>query len=144
APELLVLDEAWTGLDAAARDALDRAVAERTAAGGAVLFVDHDPRRLADAADATYLIEGASLRKAEGVDGSMTDGRQVVVTATAPADDTDPDLPQPHTLARLDTRTVRVTAPAGHSDAVLRTLLNARPPWHVVAVRTEPAPGEDR
>jgi ABC-2 type transport system ATP-binding protein len=46
-PGLLVLDEAWTGLDVTARAALDDAVAERVAAGGAVLFVDHDPGRLA-------------------------------------------------------------------------------------------------
>ncbi|HXP20330.1 MAG TPA: ABC transporter ATP-binding protein [Streptosporangiaceae bacterium] len=47
-PGLLVLDEAWTGLDTAARAALDGAVAERLADGGAVVFVDHDPRRLAE------------------------------------------------------------------------------------------------
>ena len=46
-PGLLVLDEAWTGLDVSARGALDDAVAERVAGGGAVLFVDHDPARLA-------------------------------------------------------------------------------------------------
>lgn len=38
-PELLVLDEAWTGLDTAARDELDRAVAERVAAGGTVVLL---------------------------------------------------------------------------------------------------------
>jgi ABC-2 type transport system ATP-binding protein len=43
---LLVLDEAWTGLDTEARTALDEAVAERVADGGSVVFVDHDPRRL--------------------------------------------------------------------------------------------------
>ncbi len=43
---LLVLDEAWTGLDVDAKAALDDAVAERIAAGGSVVFVDHDPRRL--------------------------------------------------------------------------------------------------
>ncbi|WP_442785585.1 ATP-binding cassette domain-containing protein [Actinacidiphila sp. DG2A-62] len=46
-PELLVLDEAWTGLDAVARETLDAAVRERLAAGATVLFVDHDPTRLA-------------------------------------------------------------------------------------------------
>ncbi len=46
-PGLLVLDEAWTGLDSAARGELDAAVAERVAAGGTVLFVDHDAARLA-------------------------------------------------------------------------------------------------
>jgi len=47
-PELLVLDEAWTGLDAVGRAVLDGEVAGRVAAGGVVVFVDHDPRRLAD------------------------------------------------------------------------------------------------
>jgi ABC-2 type transport system ATP-binding protein len=46
-PGLLLLDEAWTGLDQAARGALDAAVSERLAAGGTVVFVDHDPARLA-------------------------------------------------------------------------------------------------
>ena len=44
---LLVLDEAWTGLDVEARAALDEAVAERIDDGGSVVFVDHDPARLA-------------------------------------------------------------------------------------------------
>ncbi|MFE5119328.1 ATP-binding cassette domain-containing protein [Streptomyces sp. NPDC056669] len=51
APGLLVLDEAWTGLDQAARGVLDASVADRVADGGAVVFVDHDPRRLAGAPD---------------------------------------------------------------------------------------------
>ena len=46
-PGLLVLDEAWTGLDQAARGELDAAVTERLADGGAVLFVDHEQARLA-------------------------------------------------------------------------------------------------
>ena len=62
-PGLLVLDEAWTGLDAAARVALDDAVAERVAAGGAVLFVDHDPARLAGRDDERWRLGG---------DGRMT------------------------------------------------------------------------
>ena len=46
-PGLLVLDEAWTGLDQAARGELDAAVVERLADGGAVMFVDHEQARLA-------------------------------------------------------------------------------------------------
>jgi ABC-2 type transport system ATP-binding protein len=57
-PGLLVLDEAWTGLDLAARGALDDAVAERVAAGGSVLFVDHDPARLAGQADEHWRLGG--------------------------------------------------------------------------------------
>jgi ABC-2 type transport system ATP-binding protein len=57
-PGLLVLDEAWTGLDVGARGALDDAIAERVAAGGAVLFVDHDPARLAGREDERWRLGG--------------------------------------------------------------------------------------
>ena len=50
-PGLLVLDEAWTGLDLAARATLDAAVRERLSEGGTVVFVDHDPARLTDRVD---------------------------------------------------------------------------------------------
>jgi ABC-2 type transport system ATP-binding protein len=58
-PRLLVLDEAWTGLDQAARGELDAAVRERIAAGGTVMYVDHDPARLAaEAAERWQLTDG--------------------------------------------------------------------------------------
>ena len=55
---LLVLDEAWTGLDRAARAELDAAVEERVAAGGTVLFVDHDQARLAGREDERWDFDG--------------------------------------------------------------------------------------
>jgi ABC-type multidrug transport system ATPase subunit len=58
-PALLVLDEAWTGLDQAARAELDAAVGERVAAGGTVLFVDHDQARLAGREDMRLSFDGA-------------------------------------------------------------------------------------
>ncbi|MEV6356851.1 ABC transporter ATP-binding protein [Streptomyces hydrogenans] len=61
-PGLLVLDEAWTGLDTGARAALDDAVRERVAAGATVLFVDHDPRRLAGEAHPTLRVENGHVR----------------------------------------------------------------------------------
>ncbi|WP_234356895.1 ATP-binding cassette domain-containing protein [Streptomyces sp. NBRC 110028] len=61
APGLLVLDEAWTGLDRTARGVLDEAVAERVADGAAVVFVDHDPPRLGRPLD--------RARRAAGVRG---------------------------------------------------------------------------
>jgi ABC-2 type transport system ATP-binding protein len=54
---MLVLDEAWTGLDAEARAALDEVVSERLAEGGSVVFVDHDPRRLDHLEAERYRIE---------------------------------------------------------------------------------------
>jgi ABC-2 type transport system ATP-binding protein len=55
---MLVLDEAWTGLDVDARAALDEVVAERLAQGGSVVFVDHDPRRLEHLEADRWRIEG--------------------------------------------------------------------------------------
>ena len=58
-PGLLVLDEAWTGLDQAARAELDSAVGERVAVGGTVLFVDHEAARLAGREDERWNFDGA-------------------------------------------------------------------------------------
>jgi ABC-2 type transport system ATP-binding protein len=71
APGLLVLDEAWTGLDQAARAELDAAVTERVDAGGAVLFVDHDPARLAGREHERWEFDGA--------------GRVTILSGPAPA-----------------------------------------------------------
>jgi ABC-type Mn2+/Zn2+ transport system ATPase subunit len=59
APGLLVLDEAWTGLDQAARGALDAAALERVADGGTVLFVDHEQARLAGWISEKWQFDGA-------------------------------------------------------------------------------------
>jgi ABC-2 type transport system ATP-binding protein len=61
-PGLLILDEAWTGLDAAARAALDGVVAERLADGGAVVFVDHDPARLAELGPERWQVAGGQVK----------------------------------------------------------------------------------
>jgi ABC-type multidrug transport system ATPase subunit len=134
-PELLVLDEAWTGLDADARAELERAVAERTAAGGAVVFVDHDPRRLADAPDATYTVRDGTLHRRTG-DTRVSAGPRAVVRVQGP-----PGTALPadalRTAASADETgpgAYALTVPASHSDVLLRTLLSARPPWHVVSV----------
>jgi ABC-2 type transport system ATP-binding protein len=58
-PGLLILDEAWTGLDQAARAELDAAVGERVADGGTVLFVDHDQARLAGREDERWNFDTA-------------------------------------------------------------------------------------
>ncbi|NUQ97846.1 MAG: ATP-binding cassette domain-containing protein [Streptomyces sp.] len=136
-PELLVLDEAWTGLDAAARDELERAVAERTAAGCAVVFVDHDPRRLAGAPATTYTVRDGGLERRTRETAPAHDGPQVVVEVQGPQG----GQPPVEALGALVSAeeaapgTHRLTVPASHSDVVLRTLLTARPPWHVVSVQ---------
>jgi ABC-type Mn2+/Zn2+ transport system ATPase subunit len=146
-PGLLVLDEAWTGLDQAARGALDAAVRERVAAGGSVLFVDHDPARLADfvmerwrlSAGAVAIAPAYSLSVPEP-DRPASSGGPVTIELSGVADSS---------LARLrGLRQVQGVAAAGHlqpsvvavtvapqaADQVLREVLS----WdgvHVVAVR---------
>ncbi len=60
-PGLLVLDEAWTGLDQAARGALDAAIGERLAEGGTVLFVDHELARLASLVSQRWQLGGGNV-----------------------------------------------------------------------------------
>lgn len=140
-PELLVLDEAWTGLDAAAREELERAVAEHTAAGTAVVFVDHDPGRLAGAPDATYTVRDAGLDLRTEQAAADPTGPHVTVVVQGPRG---APLPADATRTVISARepapgTHRLTLPASHSDVLLRALLTARPPWHVVSVSQESA-----
>lgn len=134
-PELLVLDEAWTGLDTEARAELERAVAERTAAGGSVVFVDHDPRRLAGLPDATYAVRGTGLVESASPEPGPS-GPQVTADVQGPPDGRLPDDVRRIVTTADETApgSYRLTVPAPHSDILLRTLLTARPPWHVVSV----------
>jgi ABC-2 type transport system ATP-binding protein len=61
-PSLLLLDEAWTGLDAPAQRALTEIVVDRRRdEGSVVVFADHGDRALGLAPDATYRVHGGAL-----------------------------------------------------------------------------------
>ncbi|WP_328301418.1 ATP-binding cassette domain-containing protein [Streptomyces sp. NBC_00435] len=125
-PQLLVLDEAWTGLDEAARAELDRAVTERVVAGAAVVFVDHDPRRLAGAAGARYRVEGAAV---VALRDPADPGPLVrIEVAGPPGAVLPPGLTVEPSPAGGGAGRVALTVPAEHSDAALRALLAASPP----------------
>ncbi|MGW8552873.1 ATP-binding cassette domain-containing protein [Streptomyces tubercidicus] len=150
-PGLLVLDEAWTGLDGGAREVLDRAVAERVADGGTVVFVDHDPRRLAGAADARYRVADGRLLPHEESGGPApgttdTAGPRVLIEAEGAPGSLPPtgaqQLPGGPEITPGPDGTTRLTVPAVHSDALLRVLLTARPPWHIRSVTAVVRPGE--
>ncbi|WP_328916694.1 MULTISPECIES: ATP-binding cassette domain-containing protein [unclassified Streptomyces] len=130
-PRLLVLDEAWTGLDTDARTVLDDAVRERVAAGGTVFFVDHDPRRLAGEATAVYAVGTGRLETPEAPPAVRT-GPRVLIEAAGEGE----VPPAAGEFTRTEDGGVRVETAAEESDAVLRALLGARPPWHITAVRT--------
>ncbi|MFB7548347.1 ATP-binding cassette domain-containing protein [Streptomyces sp. NPDC056154] len=139
-PELLVLDEAWTGLDAEARDELDRAVAERVAAGSTVVFVDHDPRRLAGVVDTVFRVEAHGLF-AVPVVPAAEQGPRVRIDVAGPRDAALPtDLPGAPERTSAPDGGVRLTVAATHSDALLLALLTARPPWHVRQLTPAPDP----
>ncbi|MEU2910828.1 ATP-binding cassette domain-containing protein [Streptomyces massasporeus] len=135
-PGLLVLDEAWTGLDTAARAELERAVAERTAAGGSVVFVDHDPRRLAGLPDERYAVRDTGLVRQEPSTAPIASGPHLLVETLGPPDGRLPEGVRRTAASAEETGPgrYRLRVPAPHSDVLLRTLLTARPPWHVVSV----------
>jgi ABC-2 type transport system ATP-binding protein len=136
-PGLLVLDEAWTGLDQAARGTLDQTVRERVASGGTVVFVDHDPARLAGEADEHWALDGAGRatvlpgdRAAPDALASRRAGEAIMVISLDALDDESAarlaDLPG---VVSCDGSMARVAS--GASDHVLRTVLG----WDGVHVR---------
>ncbi|MEU7019564.1 ATP-binding cassette domain-containing protein [Streptomyces sp. NPDC046203] len=132
ASDLLVLDEAWTGLDTGARAELDRAVRERTAAGGRVLFVDHDPARLAGEPDAVWTVAAGRVTRAavrqEPPRAQVDPLVRIIATGgTRPPG----DLPARHVY---EGDRLTVTVDPARSDATLRALLDAG--WHIDGLRT--------
>jgi ABC-2 type transport system ATP-binding protein len=160
-PDLLVLDEAWTGLDQAARGALDVAVGERVADGGTVLFVDHDPARLASQVDERWQLAGGAVRylpkaaepgATSGPVGAGSSGPVPFAETAVLVELTGLEAGSLAQLGRLDgvlsvwpapaadeeperrLDLVRLMIAESHSDAILRRLLG----WegvHVAAVR---------
>ena len=135
-PGLLVLDEAWTGLDEAARGVLDDAVARRLADGAAVVFVDHDQRRLAGLVSERWAVTGGRLVPAEPASPELAE-------AAAPAVRIEVSGVRGAALGELaGVRSVHVAGERlvlevepGASDAVLRRVLADGPVSHVVSVR---------
>jgi heme ABC exporter ATP-binding subunit CcmA len=64
-PELWLLDEPHSGLDAAGRDVVDGLVREGAAAGATVLFASHELDRAVDLADRTIRLAGGAIASQE-------------------------------------------------------------------------------
>ncbi|MFG3349361.1 ATP-binding cassette domain-containing protein [Streptomyces sp. NPDC048018] len=153
-PDLLVLDEAWTGLDTAARAELDRAVRERVAAGARVVFVDHDPARLEGEADAEYRVSAGRVHRtdrtvpATGPGAPVANGTRVGISvettdtaagtririAASGGTGLPEGLPGSPACAVRGPRLV-ATVGADHSDTLLRALLDAG--WHIEQLTAE-------
>ncbi|MEU9706892.1 ATP-binding cassette domain-containing protein [Streptomyces sp. NPDC047981] len=131
-PQLTVLDEAWTGLDTEARRALDRAVHERVAAGGTVVFVDHDPRRLSGETDAVYEVAAGRVRPGADLrhDGDGARPRtRIVASGGGPLAEGLPGSPTREPGPGPAAAPTVWAVDAAHSDALLRALLDAS--WHI-------------
>ena len=150
-PGLLILDEAWTGLDQAARGTLDAAVMERVADGSAVMFVDHDQARLAGRIGERWRLDGegrVSVVPGGGTDRPAADDAVAVVDLAGVEGDSRARIEGlPGVLScsgaspgATDDSRVSVRVTARQSDEVLRQVLS----WdgvHVIAVRAERAGG---
>jgi ABC-type Mn2+/Zn2+ transport system ATPase subunit len=157
APGLLVLDEAWTGLDQAARGALDDAATQAVADGRTVMFVDHDQARLAGRIGERWQLDGsgrvtvapggvAGAAGAAGAAGGAGPEDTVVVieldgTLEAGSVVRIEHLPGVVSLS-AGARRAAVRVAAGQSDQVLRQVLSLDS-VHVRAVRTEGATARD-
>jgi ABC-2 type transport system ATP-binding protein len=137
-PGLLVLDEAWTGLDAAARDALDAAVAERLAEGGRVFFVDHEQRRLASLVSARWQIGDGRVTVAAVSEPARREPAVIIeVSGAAPEVAATLGPMRGVEVVREDAGNLVVHADQAVSDEVLRAVL-ATGTAHVLAVRADP------
>lgn len=128
-PGLLILDEAWTSLDAAGQEQLDLVARSLRDAGGIVVYVDHDAQRLAEEATAAYVLRDGVLLPASAADFA-------VPTAVIDLENAPVPWPLPGQARPLADGALRVTVDAEHSDRLLRELLGAFPQTHVRTVRT--------
>ncbi|WP_051723096.1 ABC transporter ATP-binding protein [Streptomyces albus] len=135
-PDLLVLDEPWSGLDASAHGVLTEVIGEVAAQGGAVVFTDHREAITESHADGVYVISDGRVTRR---DGRQTGSRapMVEVVLTAPPTGVMPDevdwsaLPGVVDTSRSGGEVVLRVA-REHSDAVLLTALRHR--WSVVGL----------
>ena len=146
-PGLLVLDEAWTGLDHAARAALDGAVAERLAAGGTVFFVDHHQARLAGMVSQRWQLGGGGVQVLDGPGAAAAEPEAeepfVVIEIAGLEPESQRQLAAMPGVSRVSLVpgmsgsgriAVQLTVAARESDTLLRQVLS----WddvHVAAVR---------
>lgn len=132
-PQLLVLDEPWSGLDADAHGTLADLIADVAQAGGSVVFTDHRESITETPASLAYVINAGrvSPRGTAGHDGSS----EIVLTAPSSLGGAhDVDWRAMDGVLRvtdqLDTMVIRVTRE--RSDALL--LIALRHGWSVRGV----------
>ncbi|MFI2506482.1 ABC transporter ATP-binding protein [Streptomyces sp. NPDC018972] len=135
-PDLLVLDEPWSGLDVSAHGVLAEFIDEVAARGGAVVFTDHREAITETHADGTYVIHDGLVTR-RGALPARSRASTVELVLTVPPDGVVPDevdwsaLPGVADTSRRGGEVVLRVA-REHSDAVLLTALRHR--WSVAGL----------
>ncbi|MFF2348761.1 ATP-binding cassette domain-containing protein [Kitasatospora sp. NPDC058115] len=138
-PDLLVLDEPWSGLDAPAHTVLAELIAETAADGGAVVFTDHREAVAEAQATATRTLADGRLSRCAPVADPSAPPAEIVLTGTGTG--TGPGAPDwralPGVLA-LSRRgpELHLRVAQAHTDAVLLAALRHGCSVHAV---TRPA-----
>lgn len=128
-PDLLILDEAWTSLDTFGQQQLDEVARSTAGRGGRVVFVDHDPQRLADDASDAYVLRDGVLAHASAVDFEMP--LVIIDLENAPQ-----PWPGPARGRFLADDVLRIEVEPDGSDQLLHEILSKYPDIHVSSVRT--------
>jgi ABC-type multidrug transport system ATPase subunit len=124
-PELLVLDEPWSGLDAAAHGTLRELLTEAAAEGAAVAFSEHSDQIVRSTATRVCELRDGRLVTSTGsslTEISLTAGQELDWSAY-------PDVLE----VRRHADGVTLTLPTGRHDAALLTALKHG--WSVTTVR---------
>jgi ABC-type multidrug transport system ATPase subunit len=129
-PQLLVLDEPWSGLDASAHGVLAEIIGEVAGVGGAVVFTDHREQVTRTHASRIYGISEGRVTASETAEIGAT--VEIVLTQRANAVETDwSTIDGVLTVAENGPKvTIRVTQ--ANSDVLLMTALNQG--WSVKSV----------
>ncbi|OXM51472.1 ABC transporter ATP-binding protein [Amycolatopsis alba] len=118
-PELLILDEPWSGLDVEAHTVLGELVAETRERGASVVFTDHRAAAVHAHADDVHRMDAGLLTRVET--STKTENATRIVLDGPGGDWTaEPGVSQ----AVADGGKVTLTVEAGHTDAVLLRALN--------------------
>lgn len=136
-PELLVLDEPWSGLDAAAHGVLAELIGEVAAAGGVVVFTDHRDAVVRATASAVYRIAGGVLAPADDLIAAAAPAEDVAIVELTPGPGQPeephwPSLPGVLSAAPEPTGVVLEVAGEYADELIFQAIRNG---WSVVGVR---------
>ncbi len=145
-PQLLVLDEPWSGLDTDAHEVLAELIDEVARDGGAVVFTDHREAVVGANATTVHRVTDGALTPHQRDDPAGRVTRDVVIVELVPARRT-PDEPDWRRLpgvldSRREEHSVILRIAGEHSDDLLVDAI--RNGWSVEGVRRDTTGGNAR